>query len=131
MEAYVQGYSCIILLYYKRVMYITDLLHVLIDLGTHTCGGYPGTLGYIEQDAKIFASWGVDMLKLDGCYASAEIYETGYPNMTKALNATGRPIVFSCSWPAYISNVSTLETKSIHLLCMCFTVHLCERGFIS
>lgn len=46
------------------------------------------------------------MLKLDGCHASAQIYETGYPNMTKALNATGRPIVFSCSWPAYISNVS-------------------------
>ena len=50
------------------------------------------------------------MLKLDGCYASAEIYETGYPNMTKALNATGRPIVFSCSWPAYIKNVS-VHTK--------------------
>ena len=46
------------------------------------------------------------MLKLDGCYASADTYETGYPNMTKALNATGRPIVFSCSWPAYIKNVS-------------------------
>jgi alpha-N-acetylgalactosaminidase len=76
------------------------------DLGTHTCGGYPGTLNYIQQDANTFASWGVDMLKLDGCYASAEIYETGYPNMTKALNATGRPIVFSCSWPAYIKTVS-------------------------
>ena len=48
------------------------------------------------------------MLKLDGCYASPEIYETGYPNMTKALNATGRRIVFSCSWPAYISSVSVI-----------------------
>jgi hypothetical protein len=27
---------------------------------------------------------------------------TGYPQMTKALNATKRPIVFSCSWPAYL-----------------------------
>ena len=68
------------------------------DLGTHTCGGYPGTLDHIQTDANTFAEWGVDMLKLDGCYASPEIYETGYPNMTKALNATGRPIVFSCSW---------------------------------
>jgi len=41
------------------------------------------------------------MLKLDGCHASEEIYQSGYPNMTHALNATGRPIVFSCSWPAY------------------------------
>ena len=28
---------------------------------------------------------------------------TGYPEMTKALNATNRPIVFSCSWPAYLN----------------------------
>jgi hypothetical protein len=82
------------------------LFSVRVDLGTHTCGGYPGTLNYIQQDANTFASWGIDMLKLDGCYASAEIYETGYPNMTKALNATGRPIIFSCSWPAYIKTVS-------------------------
>ena len=79
-----------------------------VDLGTKTCGGYPGTLGHIQTDAQTFADWGVDMLKLDGCYASEEIYDTGYPNMTKALNATGRPIVFSCSWPAYIKNVSSL-----------------------
>ncbi len=26
---------------------------------------------------------------------------TGYPLMSKALNATGRPIGYSCSWPAY------------------------------
>lgn len=26
---------------------------------------------------------------------------TGYPMMSKALNATGRPIAYSCSWPAY------------------------------
>lgn len=24
-----------------------------------------------------------------------------YPMLTTALNKTGRPIVFSCSWPAY------------------------------
>ena len=28
---------------------------------------------------------------------------TGYPQMTKALNATNRPIVFSCLWPDYVS----------------------------
>lgn len=76
------------------------------DIGTKTCGGYPGSQNNIERDAETFASWGVDMLKLDGCYASADIYETGYPNMSKALNATGRHIVYSCSWPAYIKNVS-------------------------
>lgn len=41
------------------------------DLGIFTCGGYPGTtLDLVEQDAQTFAEWGVDMLKLDGCYSS-------------------------------------------------------------
>nr|XP_056702769.1 alpha-N-acetylgalactosaminidase [Euleptes europaea] len=72
------------------------------DLGTHTCGGYPGTtLDRIEQDALTFAEWGVDMLKLDGCYSSATDQAKGYPRMTRALNATGRLIAYSCSWPAY------------------------------
>ncbi len=75
-------------------------------MGNKTCGGYPGTLGHIQDDAATFAEWGIDMLKLDGCYASDSIYETGYPNMSHALNKTGRPIVYSCSWPAYIKKVS-------------------------
>lgn len=43
------------------------------DLGNLTCGGYPGTtLDRVKQDAQTFAEWGVDMLKLDGCYSSGE-----------------------------------------------------------
>lgn len=58
-------------------------------------------LEQVQQDAQTFAAWGVDMLKLDGCYSSAEEQAKGYPEMARALNATGRPIVYSCSWPAY------------------------------
>ena len=61
----------------------------------------PITPTYTHTPFQTFAEWGVDMLKLDGCHASEEIYQSGYPNMTHALNATGRPIVFSCSWPVY------------------------------
>ncbi|XP_034143784.1 alpha-N-acetylgalactosaminidase [Esox lucius] len=72
------------------------------DMGTHTCGGYPGTtLDDITTDAQTFADWEVDMLKFDGCYSNAKEQEKGYPAMSKALNATGRPIAYSCSWPAY------------------------------
>ncbi|XP_061668003.1 alpha-N-acetylgalactosaminidase [Syngnathoides biaculeatus] len=72
------------------------------DMGAHTCGGYPGTpLDKVEVDAQTFADWEVDMLKLDGCYSNATEQEQGYPRMSKALNATGRPIGYSCSWPAY------------------------------
>ena len=48
-----------------------------------------------------FANWTVDYLKLDGCYADTKDFDTGYPAMGKALNETGYPIAYSCSWPAY------------------------------
>nr|XP_023018107.1 alpha-N-acetylgalactosaminidase-like [Leptinotarsa decemlineata] len=71
------------------------------DYGTLTCGGYPGSKDYLEIDANTFAEWGVDYLKLDGCYSDYHTIEGGYIKMGKYLNATGRPIVYSCSWPAY------------------------------
>uniref|UniRef100_A0A3Q4I1U0 Alpha-galactosidase n=1 Tax=Neolamprologus brichardi TaxID=32507 RepID=A0A3Q4I1U0_NEOBR len=72
------------------------------DMGKLTCRGYPGTpLDKIELDAQTFADWEVDMFKYDGCYSNATEQELGYPLMSKALNATGRPIGYSCSWPAY------------------------------
>uniref|UniRef100_K7E0I7 Alpha-galactosidase n=1 Tax=Monodelphis domestica TaxID=13616 RepID=K7E0I7_MONDO len=72
------------------------------DMGSMTCMGYPGTtLATVALDAQTFASWGVDMLKLDGCYSSSLERALGYPAMAKALNNTGRPIGYSCSWPAY------------------------------
>jgi len=43
-------------------------LGIYEDFGTKTCGGYPGSKFYLQMDANTFASWGVDMLKLDGCY---------------------------------------------------------------
>ena len=41
------------------------------------------------------------MLKMDGCNVNVSLMNDGYPEMTMALNKTGRPIVFSCSWPDY------------------------------
>jgi hypothetical protein len=71
------------------------------DYGTHTCGGYPGSIDYLQTDINTFASWGIDMLKLDGCYANITGMPQAYQNVADLLNATGRHIVFSCSWPAY------------------------------
>ncbi|XP_012880386.1 PREDICTED: alpha-N-acetylgalactosaminidase [Dipodomys ordii] len=77
-------------------------LGIYADIGNLTCMGYPGTtLDKIEQDAQTFADWEVDMLKLDGCFSTSQERAEGYPKMAAALNATGRPIAFSCSWPAY------------------------------
>lgn len=45
---------------------------------------------------------GVDYVKLDGCYADTDSMDEGYPKFGAFLNATGRPMVYSCSWPAYM-----------------------------
>lgn len=74
---------------------------IYTDCGTKTCAGYPGSFNYYDIDAQTFAEWGIDMLKVDGCYAEPKDMDNLYPKITYALNSTGRPIVFSCSWPAY------------------------------
>lgn len=38
----------------------------------------------------------------------------GYPKMAAALNATGRPIAFSCSWPAYEGGLPPKVSHSLH-----------------
>eukprot|EP00727_Mastigamoeba_balamuthi_P008990 m51a1_g4713 putative alpha-galactosidase alpha-n-acetylgalactosaminidase (575) ;mRNA; r:295358-298244 len=74
------------------------------DIGTKTCEGYPGNDGHFDQDAATLASWGVDMLKVDGCYADRTAYGTTYPEFGRALNRTGRPMLYECSWPFYERN---------------------------
>lgn len=78
------------------------------DYGTLTCGGFPGSIDHLELDANTFAEWTVDYLKLDGCYADVKVMDTGYPEMAYYLNKTNRPIVYSCSWPAY-QNFAKIE----------------------
>ncbi|KAL6740959.1 hypothetical protein Aduo_014262 [Ancylostoma duodenale] len=72
------------------------------DYGTATCAGYPGSKDHLKVDADTFAEWEVDYLKLDGCNVELDLMPKGYADMERALNATGRPIVYSCSWPAYL-----------------------------
>lgn len=55
----------------------------------------------MDIDAQTFAEWDVDYVKLDGCYADIEDMDSGYPEFGRLLNATGRPMVYSCSWPVY------------------------------
>ena len=77
------------------------------DAGTLTCGDRPGSYGFEEKDAKLFAEWGVDYLKYDYCYCPDYASENNdfksaiarYKAMGDALKATGRPIVYSiCEW---------------------------------
>ena len=78
--------------------------------GPKTCAGYAGSLGHEEQDAKMYAEWGIDYLKYDLCSfipavmqkqapndkaAQMRLMIAAYDKMGKALKATGRPIVYS------------------------------------
>ena len=51
----------------------------------------------------------MDYLKLDGCNNDAEGFAAGYPAMGRALQQSGRDIVYSCSWPAYIGDDESLK----------------------
>jgi alpha-galactosidase len=67
--------------------------------GTKTCAGYPGGRGHEYQDARLYASWGVDYLKYDWCNTGTANAPETYKTMRDALYAAGRPIVFSlCEW---------------------------------
>ena len=63
--------------------------------GTKTCAGYPGTRGYEYQDARFYASLGIDYLKYDWCNTEGINAKEAYTTMSKALHVAGRPIVFS------------------------------------
>lgn len=71
------------------------------DFGNYTCAGYPGVIHNLQQDAETFASWDVDYVKLDGCYAHPSEMDRGYPEFGYYMNRTGRPMIYSCSWPVY------------------------------
>jgi alpha-galactosidase len=72
---------------------------VYSDAGARTCEGRPGSAGYEVEDARVYASWGVDYLKYDWCNSDGQDAKIAYPTMRDALKASGRPIVFSiCEW---------------------------------
>ena len=86
-------------------------LGIYLDIGTATCCGLPAfnvpwkandTNTQYISDVNQLASWGIDSLKVDGCNADPTTMNITYPKLSKALNATGRPILYACSWPDYM-----------------------------
>ncbi|MEV4316680.1 NPCBM/NEW2 domain-containing protein [Actinocrispum sp. NPDC049592] len=81
-------------------------LGIYSSAGDRTCTGpsgvgpQPGSIGHEQQDATLWASWGIDYLKYDNCgdhkgLSAPQRYEA----MGRALQATGRDIVYSiCNW---------------------------------
>ena len=82
---------------------------IYTDVGSKTCAGsegsplheeYEGSYQHEEQDARTFASWGLDLIEEDFCkkpagYRGPQLYA----RMRDAIAHTGRPILFYiCSW---------------------------------
>jgi alpha-galactosidase len=78
--------------------------------GPQTCAGYAGSYQHEDQDAKMYAEWGMDYLKYDLCSFRTDVMDKqapddfekqmalmhgAYATMQKALLKTGRPIVYS------------------------------------
>jgi len=89
-----------------------------------------GTNGsdYFDIDAKTFAEWGVDSFKFDGCGQDPKTFDVLYPKMGKALNATGRHMVYICEWPLYqlLKNITPNYT-AIANACHVYRNHLDVR----
>ena len=81
--------------------------------GDQTCAHFEGSLGHEQQDADLYAGWGIDYLKYDLCgfrkemqgkapgddaaakTAQDKLMRDAYETMHQALLKTGRPIVYS------------------------------------
>jgi len=78
--------------------------------GPKTCGGYEGSYGHEQQDADIYARWGIDFLKYDLCsymdimklhdpnqdpLKAVAMMKAAYEKMHQALVNAHRPIVYS------------------------------------
>jgi hypothetical protein len=76
-----------------------------LKYGIYECRGYltcqklPGSFGNEERDMATFASWGVDYIKLDSCYAerNGRLSSAELGLYAKAIRQAGRPMVLSLS----------------------------------
>ena len=87
---------------------LTDYVHsrglkvgIYSDAADWTCATYPGSYGFEDQDAQLWASWGFDYLKYDYCNAPTDQATAieRYSRMGEALRKTDREILYSlCEW---------------------------------
>ena len=74
-------------------------LGVYTDAGRMTCQKRPGSYQHEVQDVNTYASWGVDYVKIDWCYADGLDPEVQYAKLRDAFANASRPMVFSiCNW---------------------------------
>jgi hypothetical protein len=85
---------------------IGDYIHSKgLKFGIYECRGYltcqklPGSYNHEEIDIQSFASWGVDYVKMDGCYAERNNRpsDEDMAIYSNAIKKSGRPMILSIS----------------------------------
>jgi alpha-galactosidase len=67
--------------------------------GDRTCQGLPGSRGREFLDARRFAAWDVDFMKIDWCHSEGLEARAAYATWSEAIRSTRRPMVLSiCEW---------------------------------
>jgi hypothetical protein len=119
-------------------------LGIYATYGKRTCMGYAGTFTHedMRTDARTFAAWGADYLKLDGCFNDPNTIPDGtllcfgyrihgtlaaYVRMGAELNRTHHEqtsqrqpaMAYACSWPFY---VLTDGKREVRMSCVALTV---------
>ncbi|KAE9417789.1 hypothetical protein Angca_003222, partial [Angiostrongylus cantonensis] len=83
-------------------------LGIYEGIGTKTCAGSPCSMDSIKVDANTFASWDVDYMKMDGCYANTTFMPSArFPggnaglvlSMGEPAGETNPPVVYRCPTP--------------------------------
>jgi len=90
----------------RGIKALSDRIHALglsfgiyTDAGTKTCQDLPASLGYEFRDARRFAEWGVDYVKVDWCHTNGMGPRALYAKWAMAFHAARRPMVLSiCEW---------------------------------
>ena len=84
------------------IKWLADYVHSLglkiglyTAVGQQTCAKRPGSYGYEELDARTYANWGVDFLKVDWCTEENFDPKLRFAAFRDALAAVDRPIVLS------------------------------------
>ena len=70
---------------------------IYADRGHSTCQRLPGSFEHEQADIDAFASWGVDYIKLDSCYAEINGRKSSddFTVYRECIKNTGRPMILS------------------------------------
>jgi alpha-galactosidase len=103
-----------------------------------TCAGNMGSKGHVQQDANTFASWGMDFLKYDWCNGAqnGQSMQQQFAAMCNALEATGRPMVYSLSLIGQLQDWTWGESVGGNMWRVTLDVkadyfRMAEQGFIN